>query len=199
MPEIVILDFSALVSQVIEEAKMRRKLYFVLPDVKSAHDMMHELLLARVEASCIHFHANPAVVLDDLPQANVLEKTDVVNCSEIGLLLGAGLGVLAGTLAVVFSSIDRFSTLFGHVSLMAIPICAVIGAVSSALWSGLLATTIPHNRITMFEKQLEQGQILLMVSVRFHRVREVRELLLNRHPEAAYGGMWPAADHVLFP
>jgi hypothetical protein len=38
---------------------MRRKLYFVLPDVKSAQGIMDELLLSRIEARHIHFHAKP--------------------------------------------------------------------------------------------------------------------------------------------
>ncbi len=178
---------------------MRRKLYFVLPDVKSAHVMLDELLLSHVDAEHIHFLAKPDLDLDNLPKSNVLEKTDVVYCSEIGLLLGAGLGLVAGIVAVMASSIPTFSSLFGHVSLIAIPICAVIGAVLSALWSGLLATTIPHHHVAMFEKQIAQGQILMMVSVHFHRVREIRDLLLKRHPEAEYGGMWPTTEHVLFP
>ncbi len=171
---------------------MRRRLYFVLPNVKSAHVMMNELLLKRVEANHIHFIARPDTPLEDLPEANVLEKTDVVYCGEIGLVLGAGLGFLAGVLAVTFAP------WLGHVPLMAIPICIIIGAIASALWSGLLATTIPHSRLSMFQKQIEQGQILMMVSVHFHRAQEVRDLLIKTHPEAAYGGTWPA-DHVLFP
>ena len=178
---------------------MRRKLYFVLPNVKSAHVMMNELLLARIDAEHIHFLAKPELPLDDLPEANVLEKTDVVYCGELGLVLGAGLGFVAGVLAVLFSSTVTFSYLFGHVPLIAIPICVVIGAISSALWSGLLATTIPHHRVAMFEKQIAQGQVLMMVSVPFIRVREIRDFLLKCHPEAAFGGMWPTADHVLFP
>lgn len=178
---------------------MRRRLYFVLPNVKSAHVMMNELLLARIDAEHIHFHARPDIPLGDLPEANVLEKTDVVYCGELGLILGAGLGFVAGVLAVMFSSTVTFSHLFGHVPLIAIPVCVVIGAISSALWSGLLATTIPHHRVAMFETQIAQGQVLMMVSVHFHRVSEIRDFLLKCHPEAAYGGVWPTADHVLFP
>ena len=33
---------------------MRRRLYFVLPDVASAEQTLHDLLLARIEVSHIH-------------------------------------------------------------------------------------------------------------------------------------------------
>jgi hypothetical protein len=41
-----------------EENAMRRRLYFVLPDIKSAHTLMDELLLQRIDEDHIHFHAD---------------------------------------------------------------------------------------------------------------------------------------------
>ena len=171
---------------------MRRRLYFVLPNIKSARVMMDELLHARIGAEYIHFLARPDKPLGDLPEASILEKTDIVYCGEIGLLLGAGMGLLAGILAVIFPP------WFGPVPLIVIPFCVIIGALASALWTGLLATTIPNSRVETFRKQIDQGCVLMIVSTPLNRVREVRDLLTKTHPEAAYGGTWPA-DHTLFP
>jgi len=38
----------------------------------------------------------------------------------------------------------------------------------------------------------------MMVLVPFHRINDVRALVLKKHPEAAYRGTWPT-DHVMFP
>src|SRR6476469_5636464 len=56
----------------------RQRLYYLLPDVASAQEMMNELLLARIEARHMHFLAKRGTPLGDLPEASVLQKTDIV-------------------------------------------------------------------------------------------------------------------------
>ena len=51
---------------------MKRKLYFMLPDIKTAHQMMDQMLLARIEDRNIHFLAKPEISLGDLPEASVI-------------------------------------------------------------------------------------------------------------------------------
>lgn len=175
-----------------QEAEMRRRLYFILPDVENARRMMNEMLLARIEARHIHFLAKPEISLGDLPLANVAQRSDMVHSAEVGMMLGAGLGLLAGVLAVLVPP------WYVPVPLVTIPITTVVGAFASAWWLGMLATAIPNSRLKQFEVQLEQGKVLMMVAVPFHQVEQIRELLAKTHPEAAFGGAWPT-DHVVFP
>ena len=79
---------------------MNRRLYFMLPDTESAHAMMNDLLLARVNSNRIHFLAKPGVEIGDLPAASIVERTDFLEGWEIGTLLGGLLGLVAGLMAV---------------------------------------------------------------------------------------------------
>ncbi|MGZ8270921.1 MAG: hypothetical protein ACXW1T_06920, partial [Methylophilus sp.] len=63
---------------------MNRRLYFILPDVVSAHEMMDNLLLARVDANRIHFIAKPGPLMGNLPEASISERTDMIDGWEIG-------------------------------------------------------------------------------------------------------------------
>ena len=63
---------------------MRRRLYFLLPDIDSARAMLNEMLLARIEVGHMHFLARRDMLPDDLPAANVLQKTDVVHGAQLG-------------------------------------------------------------------------------------------------------------------
>jgi len=74
---------------------MRRRLYFVLPDLPSARKMMDDLLLARIEERHIHFLARPGMPMDGLHEANVLQSTDLVHGAQTGLVIGALLGVIS--------------------------------------------------------------------------------------------------------
>ncbi|ADI29230.1 hypothetical protein [Methylotenera versatilis] len=174
---------------------MNRRLYFVLPDVVSAHGMFDDLLLARVNANHIHFLANESTKLGDLPAATISERSDLIEGWEIGMGLGALLGLILGLVALAVpvwwytQPLPTFATL---------AICTLVGFMGGGFWTAVVATTIPNVRLKPFEKQISRGKVLMMVLVPFHRINEIRELVIKKHPEAAYSGTWPT-DHVMFP
>lgn len=171
---------------------MRRRLYFVLPDVRSAHQLMNELLLDRIDEGHIHFHAKHEHSLGSLPKANAVEKSDVVYSAMAGFVFGAVFGLLGGLLAYLVP------WWFGEVTLMVIPYCMVLGALSCTAWAAAVATAAPSYRIQAHRQQIEQGNILMIVSVPLLRLGEIRQRVMSHHPEAMYSGVWPA-EHRLFP
>jgi hypothetical protein len=173
---------------------MNRRLYFMLPDTESAHAMMNDLLLARVNSNRIHFLAKPGVEIGDLPAASIVERTDFLEGWEIGTLLGGLLGLVAGLMAVWIPPWPFENP----VPLLAIPICIVVGLVAGGLWTGMVASAIPDHRLKPFEGEIAMGKVLMMVLIPFHRVEEIRALVVKKHPEAVYDGTWPS-EHVIFP
>lgn len=171
---------------------MRRRLYFVLPNVQCAQTIMNELLLDRIAESHIHFHAKNEQVLGSLPKANAAEKSDVVYSAMAGFVFGAVFGLLGGLLAYLVP------WWFGEVTLMVIPYCMVLGALSCTAWAAAVATAAPSYRIKSYQRQIDQGNILMMVSVPLHRLGDIRQRVMRHHPEALYSGVWPA-EHRLFP
>ena len=77
---------------------MRKRLYFMLPDITSARQMLDEMLLLRIEERHIHFLAKRGTLPEDLPEASVLQKTDIVHGAEMGLVIGGVAGTLGGVL-----------------------------------------------------------------------------------------------------
>ena len=65
---------------------MRRRMYYVMPDLASARKIMDDLLLARVEERHIHCLARRGTSMDGLHEANVLQKTDLVHGAQLGLV-----------------------------------------------------------------------------------------------------------------
>jgi len=162
---------------------MRRRLYFLLPDLVSARALLDELLLARIEERHIKFLARRGTMPRDLPEATVWEKTDVVHGAQLGMAIGGGAGALAGTLAVLFP--PEGITL----QLVTVLVSALIGTALGAWVSSLAAAAVPNSRLKRFHQAIEAGKVLLMVDVPNRRVSDIRDLVLQRHPEATGGGM----------
>ena len=170
---------------------MRRRLYFMVPDVASARRIRDELLLARIENGHIHVLARDGVPLEGLQEASVLQKSDFVHGAETGLVVGGGIGIMAGMAAILFppSGVD--------LQLITILITALIGAAFGAWVSSMVASSIPNSRLRTFEAGIEAGRVLMMVDVPAFRVDEIRRLIATRHPEA--NGSAPEPTIPAFP
>lgn len=173
---------------------MNRRLYFVLPDVKSSRSMMRDLLLASLSAKRIHFLASPSTQLGDLPEATVSERTELVDGWVIGMGLGALLGAAIGFLAA-WIPLWPYSN---PSPIIIVLIGGIVGFIGGGLWAGMVASHVPNHRIKPYKDQIAEGKVLMILLVPFYRTKEIRKLVAKKHPEAVYGGTWPT-DHVIFP
>ncbi|MFZ6649228.1 DUF1269 domain-containing protein [Undibacterium sp. TJN25] len=162
---------------------MRRRLYFMLPDVPSARSMLDELLLARIEERYIHFHAREGTLLPDMPEANFLQKTDLVHGAEVGMVIGGLSGLVAGTLLLLFPPEGL------ELKTIAVLIAGFGGALFGSWASGMAAAAIPNSRLRPFAEGVEQGQVLLIVDLPLKRAKEIEEMVARRHPEIRFGGV----------
>ena len=162
---------------------MRRRLYFLLPDVPSAKRTADDLLLARVDDRHMHFLAKRGTDLGELHEASYALKTDVGRGAGIGGVLGALGGALLG--ALIVSSPPQGT----HPGLAAAACAMAVGALIG-LWLGsMAAVAVPNSRLKSFAAHIERGLVLLMVDVPYTRVDEVRGIVRARHPEATAAGL----------
>jgi len=153
--------------------------------VARARQAVDELLLARIDDHHIHVLAKEDTPLDDLPQANLLQRSDFVHGIEIGLSIGGATGVLAGLIAITFPP--------GGIALSGWTVlaCALAGAVIGAWVSGMIGTDVPNSQLKEFDKAIEQGQVLMMVDVPKGKVEAVTNMIKRHHPEADMHGIEP--------
>lgn len=164
---------------------MRRRLYFVLPDIESARGMLNEMLLARIEIKHIHFLARRGTLPEDLPEANVLQKTDIVHGAQLGMVIGGVAGTVGGLLVVLFPPAGV------SLELVTVLVAALLGALFGTWVSSMAASSVPNSKLKPFHRDIEEGKVLMMVDVPMRRVQEISELVARRHPEAVPGGFEP--------
>jgi len=164
---------------------MKRRLYFILPSTTLARTVHNELLLARVEERKMHVIAREGIDLSDLPQANLLHKTDFIHSLQMGIPIGGLTGIVLGAIAINtgwaapgFESLTIFAT-------------STLGFVMGGLASSMIAVSIPNTRHDKFATDLAAGRILFIVDVPVTRVDEITELVVQHHPEAINGGIEP--------
>ncbi len=164
---------------------MRRRLYFLLPDVGRARQILNELLLARIEERHIHVLARDDVSMEGLPSANLLQRSDFLHGAEMGLALGGATGIAVGLLTMMFppSGMEM-----GGGTVLAL---ALAGAGIGAWASGMIGTDVPNSQLRKFMPAIERGQVLLMVDVRLSERRRVSDMIHNHHPEASDHGIEP--------
>lgn len=162
---------------------MRRRLYFLLPDVLSAKRTADDLLLARVEDRHMHFLARRGTELGELHEASYALKTDFGR----GATLGLGLGVLGG--AAIGALIVGSPPEGTHPGLAAAVAAMIVGALIGVWLGSMAAVAVPNSRLKGFQADIERGRVLLMLDVPYARVDEVRDIVLARHPEALAAGL----------
>jgi hypothetical protein len=164
---------------------MRRRLYFILPDVESARAVEQELLLAKVEDRFMHFLAKRDTDLGDLPEASVAEKTDLFHGMQVGLAAGAAVGASAGAILLLSSigaSIDSMVSIAGG---------AFIGALFGIWVAGMIGSSTPNVKLERFQSDIDEGKVLMMADVPKERVEEIEALIARLYPEAKDHGIEP--------
>ena len=164
---------------------MRRRLYFLLPDVPSARATVNELLLARIEVGHVHLLARRDMLPDDLPAASVLQKTDLVHGARLGILMGGVAGACAGGVFVLFPPSGAI------LPLGTILFAALFGAAFGAWTASLVGASVPNTQLRRFQPEIERGRVLMMVDVPIRRVEEITDLVARRRPEARSAGFEP--------
>jgi len=160
-----------------------KRLYFIAPDVPAAKRVVDELLLARIEERHIHVIAKEGTPLEDLPAASLWQQSDLAHAMERGLALGGATGALAGLVAI---SLPESLVLGGGAILLA---TTLAGAGVGSWAASFQALNIPNVHLQQFQKEVEQGRILMLVDVPKARVDDIRRLIHRTHREIADRGI----------
>ncbi len=165
---------------------MRRKLYFMLPDVKQCKVLVAELQENGISNRHIHVVAADDIPLEGLHKASKLDKTELTYGLEWGIGIGGAAGLLGGLLAVAFPPAGV--VLAGEAIILA---TTLVGAGFGSLVSALVAGDIPNHKLEKFRTAILDGHILLILDVPTSRVDTTIQLIESHHPEAEIGIVRP--------
>ena len=154
-----------------------RRIYFLVPDITTTQKIVDDLLLARIEEKHIHVIAKRGTPLEDLPEANLLQKSDFVPAVEQGMALGGATGLLAGLVAV---ALPPASTVIAGGVLLA---TTLAGAGVGSWLSGTVGMSVGNRRTKEFEDEIEAGKLLVLADVPADRVNEIENRVKQHLPQ----------------
>jgi uncharacterized membrane protein YeaQ/YmgE (transglycosylase-associated protein family) len=160
-------------------------MYLTLPDLASARQLANDLLLARIEDKHMHFLARRGTDLGELHEASHLQKTDAVHGAFTGFVTGGIMGVIVGVLIV------NFPPQGVSLQMVAVLIAAIVGAILGTWVASMVGLSVPNSRLKAFEKEIEEGKILLMLDVPSSHYQQVHDVIARTHPEAIDRGNEP--------
>jgi len=163
-----------------------RRLYFLVPDVPTARKIVDELLLAHVGWKHIHLLAREGTPLEDLPEAALRQKSDLVPALQRGIGAGAATGMLAGLVGMAFPPAGL--TIAGGLILA----MTAAGAGFGALVASMVGVALPNSRLERFQDAINKGQLLMMVDLPRARVDEIEVLVKEHHPDVNIEGTDPS-------
>ncbi|OQY55827.1 MAG: DUF1269 domain-containing protein [Candidatus Parabeggiatoa sp. nov. 2] len=164
---------------------MRRRLYFMLPDVVHCKQLVTELQKANVAQRDIHVVARNDIPLEGLHQASALQKTELAHGLELGAGIGGVAGMLGGVLPVVF---PPAGIILGGGAILA---STLAGASFGTIVSALIARDIPNHELENFQTCIARGHVLLILDIPTDLVDEMTQLIRTTHPEAKIGVVKP--------
>lgn len=154
---------------------MKRRLYFIAPNERSAKEIEQDSMLARIEGHRIRCMGGADSSLENLPQAGPMQSNDLTRGIRVGLLSGGLAGGAGGLLMYLYAGLG--------IGPGWVPAAACAGAVFGIFAASLVAAGVPSKRLEPFEKELEDNKILLLIDVPKKKIEEVIRLIIARHPE----------------
>ncbi|MGF6415724.1 hypothetical protein OKW38_001251 [Paraburkholderia sp. MM5496-R1] len=168
-----------------------RRLYFLASDTSTAKAIVDDLLRTRITWRHLHVLANHSVALEQLPEATLLQSSDVVHSLERGVALGGATGALVGLVALAFPPAEL------AIAGGAVVALTLAGAGFGAWTAAMIGVAEPNARLERFRNAIRDGQLLIMADVPGSREQEIEQMVAQHFPKADIEGAEPTTP--IFP
>ncbi|MGF6919240.1 DUF1269 domain-containing protein [Paraburkholderia sp. 40] len=159
-----------------------RRLYFLASDTTMAKAIVDDLLRARITWRHLHVLANHSVALEQLPEATLLQSSDVVHSLERGVALGGATGALVGLVALAFPPAEL------AIAGGAVIALTLAGAGFGAWTAAMIGVAEPNARLERFRDAIRNGQLLIMADVPGSREQDIEQMVAQHFPKADIEG-----------
>ncbi len=159
---------------------MKRRLYYLLPDVEHARQMQQDLRDDHVAEESIHALTKNMIQIEGIRDVHTIQERDRDYFVEWFLW--------RLNLAVFFVALLAFIVMAYWLPgyWLILPGAVMLGTFLAGL---LFVVRVPNVHWNEFHTAIEHGEVLVMVDVPIPRLAEINRKVHRRHPEAVTGGV----------
>lgn len=150
---------------------MKLRHVYSVPDLATAAAALSAARQAGAEDDEISLIARSDIEIHSIPDARIDVTNDMVPAAIKGVAGGAATGLLAGLVAMVFPPLG--------VTIAGAALAGLAGAAVGGWSSALIGTTVENPVRREFEKEIEAGQILVVVDTPEERVAAVKAAIAS--------------------
>ncbi|BFM10456.1 hypothetical protein R50072_06090 [Simiduia litorea] len=170
-----------------------QRLYYLTSTLQAAEQITSDLLNHGVFKHQLHLVAKNDGALEQhhLPTASPLDTTDILPAGEGGLLIGLFVGACACAGLYAYG-LDAKTNWIAYVGLLVL--CTGLFT-----WlGGFIGIGLQHYKLGFFKKELDAGNILVMVDTPSEKRLSVENLMAH-HPDAVAAGSGSTWNNPLHP
>lgn len=157
-----------------------KRINLLLPDVNMARRVVNRLLAADIEWHNIHILANENISLEELPEADLPQKSDLLPALARGTAAGGLVGMLAGLVAL---SLPPAGVIIAGGALLG----TTIGGAGIGAWAAaLIGVSVPNTHLDQYEDAINRGELLLLVDVHPEREEEIKSVIKSEYSAADF-------------
>ncbi len=149
---------------------MKTRHVYSVPDLAAAAAALSAARRAGADDDEISLIARSDIEIKSIPDARIDVTNDMVPAAMRGMAGGAATGLLAGLAALAFPPLG--------VTIAGAALAGVAGAAVGGWSSALIGTTVENPVRREFEKEIEAGQILVVVDVLEERVSAITDAIV---------------------
>lgn len=156
---------------------MSERLYVLLPDTTAAERVVDALRAAGVDETALHAVArhDPHT---DLPEAGLLDTTEVAPAAGRGAAAGAAVGVVAGLTAMVFPPLGL------AIGGGAVAATGLAGAGFGAWVASMIGISEESDVVAECHDAIAAGQVLLLIDTDDEDAADIEHTIRQAHPRA---------------
>lgn len=154
---------------------MKERQFFFASDFDSAQKIIADLKDFGIGEEDLHVIANDEVVLEPLPEPDIVHRSDIVDAAKRGAAAGGAMGLLGGIVAVTAPPVGL--TLGGGAILAG----AALGTALGTWFSTLVGVSVPNQDVEDYRHRIERGELMVIVDCEPEQQPRLTAMLESRH------------------
>jgi hypothetical protein len=156
---------------------MKERQFFFVNDYEHAKRIIDDLGDFGITEDDLHVIANDSVVLEPLPEPDIVHRSDIVDAAKRGAATGGAMGLIGSIVAVTVPPAGL--TLGGGAILAG----TALGTALGTWFSTLVGVSVPNQEVEDYRHRIDRGELMIIVDCEPEQQLALAGMLQSRHAD----------------